>query len=181
LRRFESVSGYNGIMVMLVLSKLKMNTGLTLEQRATNDDTWHHINKVQKYVNNAVVQLIRRAQDHDQSKLVSPEVEYFSEVDGQLQGLTYNSPEYKANLERLKPALDHHYANNRHHPQHFKNGVDDMNLLDLLEMICDWKASSERHGNGNIRKSIEVNAERFGMSPQLRKIFENTVDVILKD
>ena len=49
-----------------------------------------------------------------------------------------------------------------------------MNLLDLIEMFCDWSASSQRHHDGNIRKSIEVNADRFGMSPQLTRIFENT-------
>lgn len=50
--------------------------------------------------------------------------------------------------------------------------------MDLVEMICDWKAASERHNDGNIRKSIEHNAERFGMSPQLTRIFENTADVM---
>lgn len=55
-----------------------------------------------------------------------------------------------------------------------------MNLLDILEMLCDWKASSERHNDGNINKSIEINANRFNMSPQLVKILENTVKVIFQ-
>lgn len=50
-----------------------------------------------------------------------------------------------------------------------------MNLIDLLEMFCDWKAASERHNDGNLRKSIEINATRFGMSPDLVSIFENTM------
>jgi len=44
----------------------------------------------------------------------------------------------------MKPALEHHYALYRHHPEHFQNGIDDMNLIDLVEMFADWKASSER-------------------------------------
>ena len=32
--------------------------------------------------------------------------------------LTYGSDEYKACLTEMKPALDHHYAANRHHPEH---------------------------------------------------------------
>jgi len=36
-----------------------------------------------------------------------------------------------------------------------------------------------RHNNGNIRKSIEINANRFGISPQLVKILENTVTTML--
>ena len=67
----------------------------------------------------------------------------------------------KSFLEALKPALDIHYANNRHHPEHFPKGIRGMDLLDLLEMICDWKASSERHADGNIFNSIEVNQKRF--------------------
>lgn len=50
-----------------------------------------------------------------------------------------------------------------------------MNLVDILEMLADWRAATERNQNGNIRKSIEINAEKYGISPQLRRILENTV------
>lgn len=58
--------------------------------------------------------------------------------------------------------------------EHKPSPLDDMTLVDLLEMLVDWKAASERHNDGNIRKSIEINAEQFQMSPQLTRIFENT-------
>ena len=224
---------------------------LTLEEKATNHDTWQHIHTVQKYMfrfielltikidnynpndliwsidlskidlidmvftliyypnkfhddknskqlmsilsntikklstnNNfspysyIILDLINRAHIHDQSKLSSPEVELFTEYTDCLAGTTYGSQQYYETLEKIKPALDHHYANNRHHPQFHKNGIDDMNLCDIIEMFCDWKAASERHNDGNIRKSIEQNADRFNMSPQLVKILENTVEVL---
>lgn len=91
-----------------------------------------------------------------------------------MAALTYGSDEYKKCLQAIKPALDHHYANNSHHPEHYKQGIDDMDLLDLVEMLADWKAASERHNDGNILKSIEINGKRFEMSPQLIRIFENT-------
>jgi hypothetical protein len=119
-----------------------------------------------------------RANEHDQSKLESPEVEMFTEFTNKLADLTYGSKEFNDCKEQMGPALEHHYANNRHHPEHFKNGIDDMNLLDLIEMFCDWKASSMRHNNGNLLKSIEINAKRFKMNEQLVKIFENTADFI---
>lgn len=78
----------------------------------------------------------------------------------------------------LKPAIDIHYKNNRHHPEHFANGIKDMTLLDLLEMLCDWKASSERHADGNIYRSIEINQSRFGYSDELKDILKNTVDFL---
>lgn len=149
---------------------------LSKDEKATNHDTWCHIHKVQKYMFMCTNDLIERAHKHDQSKLETPEVELFAEYTHQLSEMTYGSQEYNETLEKLKPALQHHYSNNRHHPEFHKNGIDDMTLVDLLEMLCDWKAASERHNNGNIRKSIEINANRFGMSPQLVKIFENTVE-----
>lgn len=74
----------------------------------------------------------------------------------------------------MEPALDHHYANNSHHPQHYENGVDGMDLFDIVEMFFDWKAAGERTKDGDIFKSININKERFGLSEQLVKIFENT-------
>ena len=55
-----------------------------------------------------------------------------------------------------------------------------MNLFDLMEMFFDWKAAGERTKDGNMVKSIEVNSQRFGMSKQLRTIFENTLEYIEK-
>ena len=41
-------------------------------------------------------------------------------------------------------------------------------------MICDWKAATLRHNDGNLLKSIETNARRFGYDEQLKQIFINT-------
>lgn len=54
------------------------------------------------------------------------------------------------------------------------HGINSMSLFDIIEMLVDWKASSERHATGDIYKSIEHNATRFGMSDQLKQIFINT-------
>lgn len=54
--------------------------------------------------------------------------------------------------------------------------VDNMDLPDIIEMFCDWLAATKRNKNGNIHKSIEHNEGRFGISPQLSKIFTNTVN-----
>jgi hypothetical protein len=41
-------------------------------------------------------------------------------------------------------------------------------------MLCDWKAASERHNDGDIMRSIIVNKERFAISDQLTGILERT-------
>lgn len=153
---------------------------LTTQDEATNYHTFRHIERVRNLLNECITDLMRRGELHDQTKLDSPEVELFTQYTPKLASCTYGSDEYKGYLAAIKPALDHHYAHNRHHPEHHKNGVNDMNLLDIVEMLCDWKAASERHNDGNIRKSIEINANRFGMSPQLVKIMENTADLLFK-
>jgi hypothetical protein len=346
---------------------------LTLEEKATNNDTFRHIERVRNLLNRCVTDLLTRGEKHDQTKLEPPEVSVFTEYTEKLATSTYGSEEYEGFRKAMKPALDHHYANNSHHPEYIeskerwvdipeyeghyqisslgrvkslervlhrekagdfikresimkanitpkgyarimltklgqkenrfvhalvaesflpvddgrtqvnhKNGnkldnsvdnlewvtasenlqhaydtglkepkfkyvvhckeldittmgclpmekelrargydnasaaaiwrciatdtsnylpthldltfdsynideykemnsmVNHMTLLDLVEMICDWKAASERHNNGNIRKSIEVNGKRFEMSPQLIRIFENTADLLFK-
>lgn len=148
--------------------------GLTVEQQATNFHTLRHIQTVSKLLHRVVVELLKRADGHDESKLHPPEVELFTEYTARLAACTYGSAEYHEYRRQLKPALDHHYAKNQHHPEYHKNGLNDMTLVDVLEMLVDWKAASLRHNDGNIRKSIEINAGRFEISPQLVKILENT-------
>ena len=136
---------------------------------------YEHIHQVRSNIYAFVQDLLQRAHNHDQSKLESPELEIFGENTPKLAQVEYDSPEYKALLEEVRPAIDHHYANNRHHPEHWPDGINDMTLVDLMEMLADWQAATLRNKNGNIRKSIEANAKRYKMTPQLRQIFENTV------
>lgn len=321
----------------------------------SNMETVKHIHSVRKNIYKFIEELDDRARNHDQSKLESPEQEIFGEHYESLGKTEYGTPEYTELLTKVQPALDHHYANNRHHPEFFKlkeewrdvvgyedmykvsdhgqirnirgdilnppitpkgyvrvslfkdgasknhfvhrlvasafimnpnnkslvnhlNGIktdnrkinlewvtayenvihaydtglskakvkyfvtcstldistegcekmasllkslgyrranaasiwacingeqnyhmdlefegypiqclgdisfmDDMTLVDLCEMLADWRAATQRNKNGNIRKSIEHNATRFNMSPQLTKIFENTVREMFRD
>lgn len=137
-------------------------------------DTEQHINRVQELLGVCVGNLQTRAFIHDESKLLEPEKPIFDEMTPKLKDSTYGSDEYKGFLASMKPALDHHYAANPHHPEHYPNGVDGMSLLDVLEMLCDWKAAGERHANGSIAKSLEINKGRFQISDQLQAILTNT-------
>lgn len=138
-------------------------------------ETYKHIQEVGRLISIVIQNLLKRMAEHDKTKLEAPEVELFDKFTPLLVGVTYNSDEYKKFLEELKPALDHHYAKNRHHPESFQNGIKDMNLVDILEMLCDWNAASKRHNDGNIRKSIAINQQRFGYSDELKQILINTL------
>lgn len=137
-------------------------------------ETQKHIEQVRKYIRLMTDKLTTRGVEHDRLKLESPEVEIFAEYTPKLAESTYGSEEYAGYLKEMGPALQHHYANYRHHPEHFEKGIGDMNLVDIVEMLCDWKAATLRHNDGNLLKSIEVNAKRFGYDEQLKQIFINT-------
>jgi hypothetical protein len=144
-------------------------------------ETVKHIHKVRGLLYQMIEELDKRARLHDQSKLESPEKEVFGEYTHELAKTAYGTPEYDALLAKVKPALDHHYANNRHHPQHWPRGINDMTLIDLVECLCDWNAATKRNKDGNIRKSIDHNAKRFDISPQLAGILHNTVREMFRD
>ena len=167
-----------------------------------------HQTRVNFYLLEIQKMLFDRGQKHDRSKLNNEEFSLFEKYAPLLKTCKYGSKEYKKFLEELSPALEHHYKNNRHHPEHFKryscNGcftiyseefgrckecgytqrqaeidISQMNLVDLCEMICDWIAASEQHEDGgDILKSIEINQKRFGYSDDIKSILKNTATLI---
>jgi len=141
----------------------------------SRQDTIDHINRVSELLELCRVNLMNRAWIHDKSKLESPEKEGFDACVPKLKNLTYGSPEYLECLKEMQPTLEHHYRHNPHHPEYWKNGIEDMSLFDILEMLMDWKAATERMANGgDIWKSISFNQGRFAMQSQLMRILQNT-------
>lgn len=148
-----------------------------MEPQDSTLDTQTHIARVGELLAAASGMLIDRATVHDKSKLEEPEKSAFDRLKAlSLSGMDYGSPEYRACLKAEKPAIEHHYKANSHHPEFWPNGIEGMSLLDVLEMLCDWRAATERMKNGgDIRKSLEINTERFKISPQLASILSNTI------
>lgn len=147
---------------------------LAYTQEQCKKDTKDHINQVREFLLIMLNELSERAINHDKSKLESPEIEIFTEYTPKLKDSTYGSEEYKGFLKEMNVALNHHYANNSHHPEYYTEGIRGMDLLDIVEMFCDWKAATMRHADGDIYKSIEYNQKRFGYSDDLASIFRNT-------
>lgn len=175
-------------------------------------ETQDHIKKVRELLDLIVVQLLLRGNVHDRSKLHEPEKSVFDRFTPMLRETDYMSETYKKYLHEMKPALEHHYQENSHHPEHYqpaesrdadilaeylhKSGmpkevrviieayieelrspINNMSLLDLVEMLADWVASSKRHANGNPERSIRLNRDRFKISEQLTRILLNTLTV----
>lgn len=198
-----------------------MGTESDREELFFESETRKHQMGVSRLLMAFAQRLLVRASEHDASKLEDPERETFVEVTPKLRDLSYGSDEYKEQLKRMGPALEHHYQNNSHHPEHSKLwkcpvcdgvfdesetsesvvnkvssrscpmcyqqdplslailysyiGIEGMDLFDIVEMLCDWFAATLRHADGDIDKSIGINEKRFRISPQLSRIFRNTV------
>lgn len=160
-----------------------------IEEYDSTVDTRDHIDRVRMYMEQVIEDLDHRSTNHDRSKLADPEKAVFDRVTPRLKGLTYGSEEYKVSLAEMGEALNHHYAANSHHPEHYalcadgtpnpdelKQGaaIARMSLLDLIEMLCDWKAATERHADGSYTKSLLINKERFGIGEQLFSVIVET-------
>jgi hypothetical protein len=141
----------------------------------SSEETRKHIRIVAEYIDGMSDQLTIRALLHDKSKLSGTEKEGFDKYTPRLKNTTYGSDKYKEYLKEMNGILQLHYAKNRHHPEHFEDGIKGMTLIDLVEMICDWKAATLRHKDGNILKSLDINQKRFGYSDELRRILFNTI------
>jgi hypothetical protein len=141
----------------------------------STEDTKEHIGTVQGFFSDIMGNIAARSLMHDASKLEEPEKSMYDEFTPKLRATTYGSDEYKQFLKDMGVALKHHYENNSHHPEYYQNGVNGMSLLDVIEMLADWKAAGMRHADGNIQQSLEINKARFGISDQLFEILQNTV------
>lgn len=139
--------------------------------------TRQHIDRVQQLLGDFGTMLWQRALRHDVSKFDPVEA-------GPLQAMQdlidaegpapYGTDEYRRRTALLGPMLDHHYANNSHHPEHYPDGIAGMDLLDLVEMFHDWKAASERGGDSAIGLTYCI--EKYDIPPMLALILRNTAD-----
>ena len=136
--------------------------------------TLAHVRKVRGYIDVFVAEMLARGRAHDASKLEHPEKATLDRVLPLLDGVAYGSPDYQAVVEQARPALEHHYRRNSHHPEHYgEAGVAGMDLFDLVEMVCDWMAAAERNPADGVR--LAHNVGLFGIEPQLASIIGNTL------
>ena len=136
------------------------------------EDVLEHKRKVSYWLGEFSNQLLRRSEIHDDSKLKEPEKELFDTWTPELKLREFGSTEYKDALIQMGEGLKHHYEHNRHHPEHHENGIYDMTLMDLVEMIADWMAAAQAK---NELIDLEYLSDRFKIGSQLRNIILNTL------
>jgi hypothetical protein len=126
-------------------------------------------------MNALIKNLIDRSEEHDQSKLSPEEFHTAIILTKALKDTTYGDYVYKQTLDRYKKEIELHYQKNDHHPEH--SGIHNMNLMSLIEMVCDHMAAS------NVTKTnyTQSDKDRWGMGDQLAQILTNTLSAIYKE
>ena len=148
---------------------------MTEEEIITIKELLKHRAEVGLRLRKVCNELMERAIVHDSSKFSDDEFE------GNLQALPekralkkaghgYRSVEYKEHEKKWQWLSDKRYSRNPHHPGYHRCGINDMSLIDLVEMLCDWYAAAD-----DIDGSIDENAEKFKIDSQLARILKNTV------
>jgi len=148
-------------------------------------DTTVHKLHVARFMSSIAGRLLWRAVVHDLSKYGKTEREIYARVTPLFKEHPYGSEGYKDVVAQLGPALEHHYAANRHHPEHFSvrkdtadTGMGHMNVIDAVEMLCDWKAASMRRKNVDFLEQLKEQRKdrdcEYRSIADLRKVLERT-------
>lgn len=136
-----------------------------------------HINQVSSELRRLSRRLDERADLHDISKFRVDEFTGFCQLDinrGQ-QREEYGSESYEEGVKF--DAVKLHHSRNPHHPEYWPNGIKDMNLVDIIEMLCDWEAARwARDSERDIDKIWLTRQRRFNLTDQelsfLRTLWE---------
>jgi len=134
-----------------------------------------HKRTVARFIQYGIEDLYVEAITHDDSKFSDEEYDLYAQVTPKLKHLTFGSEEYKEAVREMAPAVKHHVEHNRHHPDGHEHGVEDMTLIDLFAMVCDWYAASLRPPMNDIKASLPGSFRHFKIDLQLARIIENTV------
>jgi hypothetical protein len=135
------------------------------------NDVMEHKRKVEYWLRGFWNALQGRAKIHDDSKLENlVEKAMFDKWTPELKEREFGTDAYKIALDGMGEGIALHYKANRHHPEHYENGVNDMTIIDVVEMLADWMAAAQaRHTYVDLKHA----AERFGLSDQLVQILAN--------
>lgn len=79
-----------------------------------------HREKIASAIHQFTRLLTHRANLHDQSKLEEPQLSAFAALP-RSDEIEYGTDRYLNRLEKLGAALEHHYATERHHPEHWNS------------------------------------------------------------
>lgn len=144
------------------------------QQISTEEYVNSHINRVQKWIGKFSTILFIRGVNHDKSKLCEPELSLWKEMDEEPR-YPYGTLKYKEKLNRYKEVFQQHYKHNKHHPEHWSGYYCDMDLMDVIEMLCDWLGYKDDITLKEAEILVNQQCERYGFNDTFRHLLYNTL------
>lgn len=96
-----------------------------------------------------------------------------------MKSLEFGSPAYN----KIRPALDEgfklHSEVNPHHPEFYRDGIWDMDLFSIMEMVIDWCAAAVARGFIFKMSSVDSHATRFKMDKSIVNIIKINIPLII--
>lgn len=138
-------------------------------------DTMLHVTEVQENLEEIASQLRRRGFAHDRTKFQKTEFDAFVSTREKFKKANFGSKEYQECTDAVQLAVDHHYKYNRHHTGRWPNGIDDMSLIDIIEMLADWKAAERRSPDKQLIDTLDYAFKKYKIGGQLALIIKNTL------
>ena len=141
-----------------------------------------HCQNLRNALGKIITDLTNRAEMHDYSKLEDDEFEAVIHYQ-KLDGLQYGSEEYNKKMSKIRAKTgkgwELHCKRNSHHPEHHEH-IDDMGLLDLIEMCCDWKAANATYNTGDqtFREGSEVAINKYDFNIAQRWVIRQMIDIL---
>ena len=144
------------------------------------EETHRHIDDVQIYMQRCIDKLHQNSKIHDLTKFGEEELTPLMNLYAhhEKNGVSkFGTEEYKKDMKtHLSSMIKHHHQENTHHPEHFEAGVKGMNLMQVLEMVCDWASASKRSGGGIV--NLNDTQKRFCFSDDMKEIMRNTLKTL---
>lgn len=140
----------------------------------TREYVLKHIRSVRAKLYVILNEISKRVLQHDKSKLEYPEYNLWCKMDEEPR-YKYGTKEYFDKIERNKHVFNLHYKHNTHHPEHYVNGILDMDLVDVLEMLIDWISYKDKIRISEAIELIEQQSRRYGLSEEFECVLKNTL------
>ena len=137
---------------------------------------------IENALTDTIMKLEIATEEHDTDKLKEPLKSSYDKYTEELNNLSFSSDKLSKLIDQYKEFSKSHYDNADHHPNKH-NGVQNMPIPNLIEMLCDWCARLEQTSESNLRERIyayiDKQAEELKFDNALASILKNSADDIL--
>lgn len=129
-----------------------------------------HVLTVQQYMLEIIELLQLNSIYHDSSKYLNSDEWALLQHKYLLDSLEYGSSEFNTLIEELKPSVDEHHYNNRHHIEFHEHYLQ-MSMFDWLEWLADLKSFES---NNNFYNMLQSQFKKYEIDKSTQQLLTNT-------